>query len=180
MKKLLYIGCMCIFAISCSKETKVDNRFQDYLSKIPEIQLPFSTNSHEELAGKVEISDTLFKDFFVDTQGILGKININDSISGVIYLYGGDAVYPELKTYNSKGQIISEQQLVTLMGGSGGMESGGSSYMSLDKDFQISITDTIWSVERDVMEGIIDSTSKIEVINYKYTIEPNGKITEVK
>jgi hypothetical protein len=166
--------------MSCSKEHKVDDRFQDYLNKIPEIQLPFSANSYVDLERKVEIADTLYKDFFVESQEILGKIKINDSITGIIYLYPGDIVFPELATYNKKGQLISQQQLVTLIGGSDGYNSNGSSFMSLNKDFHISITDTIQSFERDSVGIIIDSTWQVEVVNYKYNINPNGKITEIK
>lgn len=180
MKKLVCIACICAFALACSKENKADNRFQEYLSKIPEIQLPFSANSYVDPESKVEITDTLYKKFFVESQLIYGRVKINDSITGIIYLYPGDIVFPELVTYTKKGQIISQQQLVTLMGGSGGMDSGGSSYMSLTKDLKINITDTIKTFERDDEGMMIDSTLEVEVVNYKYNIEPNGKITEVK
>jgi hypothetical protein len=180
MKKLVCIACICVFALACSKENKTDNRFRDYLNMIPEIQLPFNTNSYEELTGKVEMNDTLFKDFTIDAQGILGKLNINDSITGIIYLYGGNTIYPELITYNQKGQQIAEQQLVTLTAGPDALNSSGSSYMSLTKDFKINITDTIQSYEKDSLGIAIDSTWEVEVVNYKYNIEPNGKITEIK
>lgn len=180
MKKLIYLACMCVFIMACSKEHKVDNRFGDYLIRIPEIQLPFTANSHEELSSKIDITDTLYQDFLVDAQGILGKIKINDSITGVVYLYGGNEVYPELKTYNSTGQLISEQQLVTLMGGADIEGSNGSSYMNLSKDFRITITDTILSFETDSLGMMIDSTKQVEVANYKYDIKPNGKIIEIK
>ena len=180
MKKLIYLVCMGILVMSCNKENKVENRFGDYLSKIPEIQLPFTANSHEELNSKVDITDTLFQDFLLDAQGILGKIKVNDSITGVVYLYGGNEIYPELKTYNNSGQLIAEQQLVTLMGGDEMDDSNGSSYMVLNKDFRIAITDTIRSFEKDSLGIIIDSTRQVEVVNYKYEVSPNGKIIEIK
>lgn len=180
MKKQIYLTGMCVFVMACSKENKVENKFGDYLTRIPEIQLPFAANSHEELSSKVNITDSLYHDFLVDAQGILGKININDSITGVVYLYGGNEIYPELKTYNSTGQLISEQQLLTLMSGGDIASSNGSSYMSLSKDFRITITDTIQSFETDSLGMMIDSTKQIEVVNYKYDIKPNGKIIEIK
>lgn len=56
MKKLVYISCIGALVLSCTDKHKVDNRFQDYINKIPDLELPFSANSYQDLQSKVEIA----------------------------------------------------------------------------------------------------------------------------
>ena len=173
MKKLFLIYSFCILITSCKQEVSNENNFQNYLNTIPEIKLPFKSNSYIDLQTKVEIDSTFKKFNSVDANGIYGKIKFNDSITGIVYLYAGDNVFPKLITYNKKGNQISEQILVNLPCGSDVNSSSCSSFVELNNTFKISRIDTVISF-------LADGTEISTVVFAKYIIESNGKISSLQ
>ncbi len=166
---------MTSFLFSCKQQKKEDNTFLNYIITIPELKLPFKTNSHLELNSKIEL-DTIFNKYNAGINGVLGKRQINDSVFFIVNLLAGDNLFPELVTYNKAGLKIHQLTLVNCPGGSSGYNETGSSYLYFDKNLNITITDSIETFNRDSTGQIIGNSKKqkIEVNNYK--IDPDGKI----
>lgn len=173
MKTILIIISLTLI-VSCSQEPK-NEKFINYLATIPDLELPFKTNSYLNLNSKIEL-DTIFYEYNAEINGVLGKGQINDSIFFIVNLLAGDNVFPELVTYNKVGLKIHQLALVHCPGGSGGYNETGSSYLFFDKDNNITITDSIETFERDSTGVIIENSrnQRVEVNNYK--IDADGKI----
>ncbi|MBL7935697.1 MAG: hypothetical protein JNM51_07800, partial [Bacteroidia bacterium] len=133
-------------------------------------------NSAEEL--KVSLyPSSLYKEFFDENiHEIFGKIKINDSICGIVYLIPGDILFPILITYNEQGKKIDTLEMVHLPGGSDGYNANGSSYLVMNENLEIQITDTINTFERDSLTKIIESTRETKVVIEKYRVNYIGKI----
>lgn len=177
-KVIFIINLFFIVLSSCQKEETTDDNFSKFLSSIPDLKLPFITNSAEDLQAAF-YPDTMYNKFIDDSSnGIYGKIKVNDSIHGVVFLLPGDILFPLLVTYNSIGKRIDELDLVHLPGGSDGYNANGSSYLVMNNKLEILITDTIHTFERDSLTEIIDSTKKTKVVIEKYFVDGLGKIVK--
>ena len=175
MKKLVCFIVLIIVCVSCHKEVTQKDKFLAFLNTIPDLKIPFQTNSSEELYSKYEL-DTIYKKIIDDSfNGIYGKVAINDSIYGIVYLVAGDIVFPLLITYNKGGKKIEELSLLHIPGGSDGYNGAGTSYLQMNQNFDIQITDTLYSFERDSAEVIIESSRKTEVTIESYNISADGK-----
>lgn len=178
MKKyVLLIACLVIL-FACRKQITQQDKFDAFLKTIPELKFPFQTNSSEDLIAAF-YPDTLYKDYIDDSSnGVYAKIKVNDSILGIIYLMPGDILFPSLVTYNSIGKKIDELTLVHLPGGSDGYNANGSSYLVMNKNLDIQITDTVHTFERDSITEIIEASRKLEVIVERYQVSGIGKIVK--
>ena len=175
MKSLLYFIILIIVCVSCHKEVSQQEKFSTFFNTIPDLKLPFVTNSGEDLKA-VFYPDTIYNEFVGDNvYGICGKTKINDSIFGIVYLNPGDIVFPLLVTYNSKGKSIDELILVNLPGGSDGYNANGTSYLVMKSNSDIQITDTVNTFERDSLEEIIETSRKTEVLIENYSVGADGK-----
>jgi hypothetical protein len=163
------------FFVSCKKELSQQEKFTTFLNSIPDLKIPFQTNSGEELQAAF-YPDTIYKDFIDDSSnGVYAKIKVNDSIHGIIFLMPGDILFPLLVTYNSAGKKLNELALVNLSGD--GYNANGTSYVVMNKNLEIQMTDTVNTFERDTLnEEIIEASRKTEVIIEKYKIASDGKI----
>lgn len=176
MKNNSLIAFSFLVLFACNKEATQTEKFSNFLKTIPELEIPFTANSYEDLQSKLYI-DTLYKEFNDEyAHRIYGKTKISDSIYAVIYLLAGDNVFPKIITYNAIGKKISELPLVHLPGGSDGYNGNGSSFMTMDKNFEIQITDTLNSFERDSLDVIIEDSRKTTITKEKYVVSSNGEI----
>ena len=171
---------ICLF--SCSQKAEKQTRFVQYFNILPDMELPLYTNSHVDLIGSRVNEDTSFVEFKKDVFSIWGKQKINDSVYAIVSLYPGDNVLPILKTYDIRGKEISILHLLNIPGGSSGYDETGASHLEMDKQFNITITDSVETFIRDtsvyespVMEGSI----KKSVIAKKYKVLTDGMITEI-
>lgn len=164
---------------SCQNQNVQQDKFVMFLKSIPELKFPFQTDSGEDLQAAFYPS-TIYKDFIDDSSnGVYAKIKVNDSIHGIIYLIPGDILFPSLVTYNSIGKKIDELALVHLPGGSDGYNANGSSYLVINKNLDMQITDTVHTFERDSLtEEIIEASRKLEVIVERYQVSGIGKIVK--
>lgn len=177
-KIIFFLYFFLTFLFSCHKQENSEDKFSIFLSSIPDLKFPFITNSSEELRAAF-YPDTIYKDFIDDSSnGIYGKIKVNDSIHGVIFLLPGDILFPLLVMYNASGEKIDELDLVHLPGGSDGYNANGSSYLVMNKNLEIQITDTVNSFERDSLTEIIEESRKTKVIIEKYHVNNYGKIVK--
>lgn len=176
MKNYSLISLSFLVLFACDRQTNQRKRFSNFLKTIPELEVPFNANSYEDLQSKLYI-DTLYKEFNDEyAHRIYGKIEINDSIYAIIYLLAGDNVFPKIITYNAIGNKIIELPLVHLPGGSDGYNGNGSSFMAMDKNFEIQITDTLNSFERDSLDVIIEDSRKTIITSEKFVVSSNGEI----
>lgn len=179
MEKYILLIFSFIVLSSCQKEETPDNNFSKFLSSMPDLKFPFITNSAEDLQAAF-YPDTMYNKFIDDSSnGVYAKIKVNDSIHGIIYLMPGDILFPSLVTYNSIGKKIDELALVHLPGGSDGYNANGSSYLVINKNLDMQITDTVHTFERDSLtEEIIEASRKLEVIVERYQVSGIGKIVK--
>lgn len=85
MKKLALCIIVFLSTVACHKEPSTQQKFSAFLNAIPDLKFPFHTNSSEELQAAF-YPDTIYKDFIDDSSnGIYGKIKVNDSIHGVVF-----------------------------------------------------------------------------------------------
>ena len=177
MRILTCLFC-CAFLFACH-QTQTDeepDHFQAFLSSIPELELPFMADNLFSPGSSLSL-DTAFNDYNdVNANWVYAKTKINDSVYAVIFLLAGDDVYPELITYDARGRKLSELVMTHTPGGSTGYDENGSSYVIMQKDFSIVITDTVYHFQRDSLHEIIDSTRTMEVIEERYQVNPDGKI----
>ena len=164
--------------LSCAIEKKKEVTFNDFVNSLPEVKLPYTSSSVSEPKKYIE-QDSIYLAFSDENaNGIIGKININDSIVGILYAVAGDNVFPLLKMYNYNGTIIDELVLVHLPGGSTGFDANGSSYMTLNENFEINIKDSTFNFSRDSNDVIIESSRDTSITIDKYKIKENGKISK--
>ncbi|MBK8367664.1 MAG: hypothetical protein IPL10_09655 [Bacteroidetes bacterium] len=176
MKSLLSVIVLIIICASCRKEVSQQEKFSTFFNTIPDLKLPFITDSGEDLQA-VFYPDTIYNEFVGDNvYGIYGKTKINDSIFGIVYLNPGDIVFPLLVTYNSTGKKIDELALLNLPGGSSGYNANGISYLVMKSNLEIQITDSVNTFERDSLEEIIETSRKTEVMIENYKVNGVGKI----
>jgi len=169
MKTIIFI-ILTFILFSCQQQKNADNKFIDYVSTIPDLEFPFITDSHFDLQPKIEI-DSTYLEYNSEINGVYGKRKINDSIYFIINLLAGDNVFPELVTYTDKGKKIDVLTLVNCPGGSSGYDETGSSHLHFDKNYNITITDSIQTFDRDTTGIIVESSRKHRVDIYKYKIE---------
>ncbi|MES2762268.1 MAG: hypothetical protein V4677_08675 [Bacteroidota bacterium] len=176
---VLVLGLCSLIFLSCKKESSDKEKFAAFISRIPQLPLPFGANSYKDLQSELSL-DTIFKKYNDENASeIYGKVKINDSIYGVVYLLAGDNVFPKLVTYNAIGKKIAELNMVNCPGGSTGYNESGSSYMIMNRNFEIQITDSVESFERDSLDEIMDSSRKLKIINERYFINFKGEILKI-
>ncbi|MDF2451003.1 MAG: hypothetical protein K0S26_507 [Bacteroidota bacterium] len=169
---------MTFILFSCQQHKTENNKFLNYVATIPDLELPFITDSNFDLQSKLEI-DSAYSEYNSEIQGVYGKRKVNDSIYFVINLLASDIVFPELVTYTDKGKKIDELSLVNCPGGSSGYDETGSSYLHFDKNLNITITDSIETFTRDTVGVIVESSRKQRVEIHRYKVEPNGKLSQL-
>lgn len=147
------------------------------METIPEYTLPLDADLARNLTSKVSY-DTAYAEFNTFQSPIFGKRQINDSIFSVIYLVPGDEIYPVLTTYNAQGKQIDSETLLHLPGGSDGYAANGLSFLHMDNNLFITITDSINTFTRDSADNIIDSLTVRSVEIQKFHVQPDGTITE--
>lgn len=175
MKKALLFIIVCISFVACNKEVTQQEKFSAFLNTVPDLKFPFKTNSNEELQTKFGV-DTTYKAFINESANeVYGKFTINDSVYGVVFLVAGDIVFPLLTTYHKTGKKIEELALVNLPGGSDGYNATGTSYLVMNQKFDIQITDTLHSFERDSVDVIIEASRKTEVFIENFSLGADGK-----
>jgi hypothetical protein len=163
---------------SCQQHRTENNKFSNYVATIPDLELPFITDSNSDLQSKLAI-DSAYSEYNSEIQGIYGKRKVNDSIYFIINLLASDIVFPELVTYTDKGKKIDELALVNCPGGSSGYDETGSSHLHFDKNLNITITDSIETFARDTIGVIVEASRKQRVDIHKYKVEPNGKLSKL-
>lgn len=177
MKALIHIS-IILFFFSCASEKKEEVTFSDFLNSLPEVKLPYTSSSVSEPEKYIE-QDSIYLAFSDENaNGIIGKININDSIVGVLYAVAGDNIFPLLKTFNKKGSKIDELVLVHLPGGSKGFDANGSSYMTMNEKFEIDIRDSTFSFSRDSTDEIIENSRDTMITIENFKINKAGKINK--
>lgn len=176
MKKVFFISLFLLVFFACKREQGANEKFASFLKTIPELKLPFEANSYTDLPSEL-YPDTAFKAYYDENaHRVYGKVKINDSIYAVIYLMPGDNVFPEIITYTAAGKKIASLDMVHLPGGSDGYSANGSSYMTMNKNFEIQIIDTLRSFERDSLAVIIESSRDTSVTKEYYIINTKGEI----
>ena len=174
MKTTIFIILTFVF-YSCKQQKTENEKFVNYIATIPDLNLPFVTNSSVDLHSKKEL-DSLYLEYNSEIQGEYGKGKINDSIYFVIQLLASDIVFPKLVTFNKNGKRINELHLLNNPGGSSGYDETGSSHLYIDKDYNITITDSIETFTRDTTGVIVEKSRRQSVEINKYRIETDGKI----
>lgn len=178
LKRLIQLSTILLL-FSCTNEQKKEITFSDFAKSIPEIKLPYNSSSVSDPENYIE-PDSIYRNFSDENaNGIIGKININDSVVGILYAVAGDNVFPLLKTYSASGKTIDEIVLVHLPGGSTGFDANGSSYMTLNEKFEIGIMDSTFSFSRDSSDVIIESSRDTTITLENYKIEPTGKLNKI-
>jgi hypothetical protein len=186
LQRITFSFCITFLCCACKQEIKSEKTetFEQCFDKIPDITLPFTTNTSVDLHSQIEIDTTCNTYIPLETRssitGIYGKIRVNDSILAIIYLYAGDMSFPYLVTFKNK-KIIDKLFLLNLPGGSTGEGENGSSTLIIENKNTFVITDTINTYTFDPERGgNIDSTKKTRVEIKEYFIDKNGKIILTK
>ncbi len=181
-QKITFFFCITFLFCTCKQEntSKKAEIFEQCFDKVPDITLPFTTNTSVNLQSQIDIDTTCNTYIPLETgnsiTGIYGKIRINDSILAVIYLYAGDMSFPYLVTFKNK-KIIDKLFLLNLPGGSTGEGENGSSTLIIENKNTFVITDTINTYTFDPERGgNIESTKQTRIEKKIYKIGKDAKI----
>jgi hypothetical protein len=182
LQRITFLFCITFLCCACKQEIKSEKieTSQQCFDKIPDITLPFTTNTSVDLHSQIDIDTTCNAYIPLETgnsiTGIYGKICINDSILAIIYLYAGDMSFPYLVTFKNK-KIIDKLFLLNLPGGSTGEGENGSSTLIIENKNTFVITDTINTYTFDPERGgNIESTKQTKIEKKVYKIGKDAKI----
>lgn len=150
--------------------------FENYVKKIPKVDLPFHTTCKSCChTKKLDIGTALLKKYNPDNLEIIGKLVETDKYVAILYAGGGDYLSPGLIVYNRNGEKLSEQ---SFMGDQCGRVVDFYGYYCLDIDthLQIKETDTTLVFKMDTVSFKIIDTLKKEINLIKYEINEKGEI----
>jgi hypothetical protein len=181
LQRITFLFCITFLCCACKQEIKSEKieTFEQCFDKIPDINLPFTTNTSVDLEDQVELDslcNTIRNVGNRSMMGIYGKIKVNDSVRAVIYLYAGDILSPYLVTFKQE-KVTDSLFLLNLPGGSTGEGENGSSTLIIKNKNTFVITDTINTYTFDPERGgNIESTKQTKIEKKIYKIGKDAKI----
>ncbi|NCA21364.1 MAG: hypothetical protein EBS86_09545 [Crocinitomicaceae bacterium] len=189
MKITLYFLAILFFALSsCSTKNKsvsetgeqynAKNPFENYLTTLEQIPLPFKYNPLGKLP---ELSKNYDKQAF-EKYNYFGSykplgILFNDAktVAIIDFSIGDNGLVPFLTTYDKKGNKIDSLAPFQKSGGDIGYFA--IEYLTINKDKTVVVLDSITTYKLKSDNSDVDeSTKKITTSLTKYTIEENGHI----
>ena len=152
--------------------------FQEYVEKMPFIQLPVLITCNEPYFENFEKfrNNDFGAGFKPEGATIIGKIKVTHQFVAIVYSHPSDIALPILETYNLKGEKIDQLQLVNIINCAEDftdtIEANSSLIISQDTIIQI-----IDSIFRTVVEN--DITTRISLkstFSETFRISESGKI----
>lgn len=184
MKALIYCSLVVITLINydCKNRanTSLSSDFDNYIKRIPRIELPYYTSCGSCcVVSQIEIDTILVKKFNPNNLEIIGKLVLNNGFIGVLYAGGGDYLAPGLFVYDLKGNKLSEQAFMGNLCGRTG-EFYGNYYLEINEKYQFIETDSIFIFKLDSFSNNIIDTVKKEINILEYEINEKGEILKKK
>jgi hypothetical protein len=157
--------------------TEIENKlFKEFMDSIPSRQTPIFLSCGLP-NGSVWVDQfEKYKEFLPkDFNLIYGSIDKSEKFKCIIFGQIGDDIYPTLFTYDNNGKIIDSLFLILSPCGAADEHQIPYSVVRIDKDFKITLQDTVKYIHYPDNQGpyILDSL-KTSTINYK--INKDGQI----
>jgi hypothetical protein len=188
MRRTIIPTLLLISLMSCnSKQTNEttttdDNVFNEFINKLPSQGLPINLSCglpDGPGSDNLEVSDFKnYKQFIPSGQNVIfGTIGQPDKFKLIIYGQTGDDIYPTLFTYDNFGKRIDSLSLILNPCGKADEFQIPHSIVSIDKNLQIILTDTLRFIHyTDNNHDYVMDSLKISTV--KYDIDKRGKINK--
>jgi hypothetical protein len=188
MRRTIIPTLLLISLMSCnSRQTNEtnktsDNVFNEFINKIPSQGLPINLSCGLPSgpgSNNIQTSDfETYKEFIPSGQNIIfGTIGQPDKFKLIIYGRTGDDIYPTLFTYDNFGKRIDSLDLILNPCGAADESRIPHSFVSITKDLQIILTDTLKFIHYPDNKSNYAMDS-LKVSTVKYTIDDRGQINK--
>ena len=159
-------------------EPTYDSDFMEFVSLLPQIELPFNTDcgkccEHPE----IDRDNQLIKKFIPEGSTVFGLIGRTSDKILILVTYPADTVLPVVVAYNFDGKITDKKEFMTSYCG-GDFEYYGINYFSINKDLSFTSIDTSYILKMDTIDYHIIDTTRIDVVRKEFILNRNGEIIE--
>ncbi|BDD08391.1 hypothetical protein FUAX_08230 [Fulvitalea axinellae] len=183
LKTIFRTTALALILVACGKKDKkgsdpeqqntLSPEFETYLSKLPELPLPFETHCDLDSLGTDKVGR-------FTPEGLWPSGKLKGSDNHILVLYGGlgDYLYPFLYSFNHDGDAIDSLALNS-NGCIGGESFQTATYSKINPDLTISLIDSTEYhsyVDENLDKMKLDSAT---VTKSEYKLDKNGKFVKL-
>jgi hypothetical protein len=161
-------------AISDQNSTADD--FKEYISLLPQINLPFET-SYEKCCTYPTLDDNneLISKFKPPGESIIGLIEKTNERIIILSTLAADNIIPTVRVYNVEGKLLGTETFMThYCGGEPGFYE--KQYFRINPDISLTEIDTSYNLSIDSITYETIDTIKIDIKSSSYSINNKGEI----
>jgi hypothetical protein len=164
-----------------SENSSAVAEFDEYVSSLEELQLPFSLDSiNDYKKHSTDYNKDLFLKFkhkwALSPYGVLFQ---EGGITGILYVTVGDALVPIITTYKRDGAIISDLNPYEKSGHDIGYHSSANVLITEDKRIIIVDSTTTYDLN-EAKDDILRGTQKLTIDTTVYKVTADGQIKAAK